>query len=274
MITIEMEHFDLGQICESGQCFRMAELEKNHWYVIAGDKYLELTQEKGIINFFCSEEEFLFFWISYFDLDGSYEDYIKRINPRDKYLTNAAERGQGIRILRQDVWEMIISFLISQRNNIKRIRRCIERICEEFGEKKMSPDGKEYYGFPTPEELSLATEEQLRNCNLGYRAKYVLKVSRDVAEGSISLDKIVAMKYKDGKKELMKLYGVGEKVADCICLFGLHHLEAFPVDTHMKQALNMHYKKGFPHRRYKNCQGVMQQYIFFYELMKNELEAE
>ena len=267
MLTIEMDYFDLGQICESGQCFRMKKIGGNRWNVIAGDKYLELTQENGIVNFFCPEEEFLFFWISYFDLDNDYGEYIKGINPRDRYLTEAAEMGKGIRILRQDLWEMIVSFLISQRNNIKRIRRCIESISVEFGEKKITSEGAEYYAFPTPEALALATEEQLKNCNLGYRAKYVKKVSGEVAAGTVSLESIENMKYRDAKKELMKLYGVGEKVADCICLFGLHHLEAFPVDTHIRQALNVHYRKGFPHRRYKNCQGIMQQYIFYRELI-------
>lgn len=267
MLTIEMDYFNLGQICRSGQCFRMEQTGENSYTVIAGDKYLELTQEKGIVNFYCPEEDFLFFWISYFDLDGQYEEYISRINPRDKYLMKAAQEGRGIRILRQDLWEMIISFLISQQNNIVRIRRCIENICRAFGEKKVTLEGKEYYAFPTPHALSLATEEQLRQCNLGYRAKYVLRTAQAVAAGEISLERISQMKYKDAKKELLNLYGVGEKVAECICLFALHELDAFPVDTHIRQALDQHYKRGFPKRRYKGCRGVMQQYIFYYELM-------
>lgn len=267
MLTIEMDYFNLGQICRSGQCFRMEQIGDNRYRVIAGDKYLELTQEDGIVNFFCPEEEFIFFWISYFDLDGPYEEYIKSINPRDKYLTQAAEMGGGIRILRQDLWEMIVSFLISQRNNIVRIRRCIDNVCRRFGEKKVSVDGVEYYAFPTPEALANATEDELKACNLGYRARYVLNTARSIVSGEISLEKIYDMRYKAAKKELLKLCGVGEKVADCICLFGLHHLEAFPVDTHIKQALDAHYKRGFPKRRYKGCQGVMQQYIFYREIM-------
>ena len=267
MLTIEMDYFNLEQICKSGQCFRMEQVENDRYRVIAGDKYLELTQQNGIVNFFCPEEEFLFFWISYFDLDSSYEEYIKGINPRDKYLTESANMGRGIRILRQDLWEMIVSFLISQQNNIVRIRRCIENICRMFGEKKVTAEGIVYYAFPTPEALAKATEEQLKECNLGYRAKYVLSTARSVSEGEISLEKIAGMKYKAAKKELMKLYGTGEKVADCICLFGLHHLEAFPIDTHIRQAMDNHYKRGFPNRRYKNCRGVMQQYIFYRELM-------
>lgn len=148
MLTIEMDNFDLGQICRSGQCFRMEQTGENRYALTAGDKYLELTQENGIVNFFCPEDEFLFFWISYFDLDGAYEDCINAINPRDKYLVNAARTGGGIRILRQDVWEMLISFLISQQNNIVRIRRCIDNICRRFGRKKQRPTGKNTMLFP------------------------------------------------------------------------------------------------------------------------------
>ena len=268
MLTIEMDNFDLGQICRSGQCFRMEQTGENSYRVIAGDKYLELTQEKGIVNFFCPEEDFIFFWIRYFDLDCDYQQYIEKINPRDKYLTEAVKLGNGIRILQQDLWEMIITFLISQQNNITRIKRCIENISREFGEKKISSNGVEYYAFPTPQALSQASEEQLKACNLGYRAKYVLDTARKTACGEISLDEIRNMKYKDARQELLKLYGVGEKVADCICLFGLHQLDAFPIDTHIRQALDAHYKRGFPNRRYKGCRGIIQQYIFYYELIR------
>ncbi len=270
MLTIEMDNFDLGQICRSGQCFRMDQIGEKRYRVIAEDKYLELTQEGGIVNFFCPEEDFVFYWIRYFDLDCDYSEYIERINPRDKYLMAAGERGKGIRILQQDLWEMIISFLISQQNNITRIKKCIENISREFGKGRISSTGSEYYSFPSAEALAEATEEQLKECNLGYRGKYVLDTARKVASGEFSLDRLYDMKYNAARKELLSLYGVGEKVADCICLFGLHQLDAFPVDTHIRQALDNHYKRGFPNRRYKGYRGVMQQYIFYYELMNGK----
>ena len=130
MLTIEMDNFDLGQICRSGQCFRMNQIGDDRYRVIAGDKYLELTQERGIVNFFCPEEDFIFFWIRYFDLDHDYNEYIQKINPRDKYLTAAGEMGSGIRILQQDLWEMIISFLISQQKisagNLERKKKAVQ----------------------------------------------------------------------------------------------------------------------------------------------------
>ena len=127
---------------------------------------LELTQEGGIVNFFCPEEDFIFFWIRYFDLDCDYSEYINKINPRDKYLMTAGELGSGIRILQQDLWEITISFLISQQNNITRIKKCIENISREFGVRKISSTGAEYYAFPSADALASTTEEQLRGCNL------------------------------------------------------------------------------------------------------------
>ena len=246
MITVELDNFSLKEICQSGQCFRMYETEENTYELIAGDKYLKMTQEGSIVNFYCSDMEFICYWVPYFDIDADYSSYIAKINPRDTYLMAAAECGNGIRILQQDLWEMIITFLISQQNNISRIRGCVERLCEAYGEKKNSGE-KEYYAFPTPEQLAGASEEELRKLGMGYRARYIAETTRSILDGEISL----------------------EKVADCICLFALHHMDAFPVDTHIRQVLDEHYRRGFPNRRYHGMRGIMQQYIFYYELNKN-----
>lgn len=258
--------FDIGQICNSGQCFRMTQKENGTYEVIAGARYLEISQNGNECIFGCSESEYEDFWKHYFDLDTDYKDYKAKINPKDHYLTEAAEFGWGIRILNQDLWEMIVSFLISQQNNIVRIRRCIQNISEKYGEKKTAANGTVYYAFPTPESLACLDEDALKACNLGYRSKYVVRTARSIAGGDFSLDAVREMPYKEAKEELLKLFGVGVKVADCICLFALHQMEAFPVDTHISQALKKHYPKGFPKRRYRGCEGVMQQYIFYYDL--------
>lgn len=267
MVTMELDNFSLEQICDSGQCFRMKKIGEHSYSLIAGDQYLEITQKGTIVDFHCSDVELICFWVPYFDLDTDYSAYIKKVNPRDRYLSAATEKGSGIRILRQDLWEMIITFLISQQNHITRIRGCIERLCARYGDKKISREGVEYYSFPGPEALALATEEELRELGMGYRARYLVETARSITEGEVSLEKIFQMKYYSrAKKELMKLSGVGEKVADCICLFALHHMDAFPVDTHIRQVLELHYKRGFPNRRYHGMRGIMQQYIFYYEL--------
>lgn len=270
MVKITNEHFSLNQICQSGQCFRMNQTQEHHYKIIAGQRYLDAYEEDDCIFFCCSNEEFHEFWEDYFDLKRNYHHNILKINPNDSYLLSAASFGGGIRILRQDLWEMIVSFLISQQNNIVRIRRCIELLCKTYGTEMVSSRKETYYGFPTPETLSRLEDNQLMACNLGYRSKYVVQAAKQVASGNFDLIKLKALPYKKAKEELLNLFGVGEKVADCVCLFGLHHLEAFPVDTHIKQALQAHYKRGFPNRRYKGFQGVLQQYIFYYELHGNK----
>lgn len=267
MIERTVDHFNLAQICQSGQCFRMNAEGKNWYSIIAGRHHLELKQQGRKCIFDCDEAEFENFWKGYFDLETDYGSYIGKIVSGDSYLRNAAEFGAGIRILRQDLWEMIVSFLISQQNNIARIRRCIENICTGYGEKLESSRGQVYHAFPTPQALADLPEDALMACNLGYRSKYVVRTARSVASGDCDLEAISRLPYPGAREELLKLYGVGEKVAECICLFALHHLEAFPVDTHIRQAMEAHYKEGFPIKHYEGCQGVLQQYIFYYELV-------
>ena len=130
MITIKTDHFDLGQIRDSGQCLRMKELQDGIYEVISRDRYLRLWQQEGQTIFVCSQEEFDSYWKEYFDLQNDYGCSLEKINPRDTYLTQAADMAKGVRILKQDLWEMIVTFLISQQNNIKRIHRCIDMMCE------------------------------------------------------------------------------------------------------------------------------------------------
>lgn len=266
MVRRTVDNFHIGKICDSGQCFRMMQLDENTYSVIAGGRYLEIEQNGLECIFSCGEEEFEEFWKQYFDLERDYRAYMDKANPKDTYLLNAIRFGAGIRILHQDLWEMTASFLISQQNNIVRIRKCIQNICERYGEERKNFRGERYYVFPKPEALAALDEDALKECNLGYRSKYVVRTAARIAEGETDLEAIQNMTYKEAKAELLKLYGVGEKVADCICLFGLHHLEAFPVDTHIQQALRRYYKRGFPKKRYKGYEGVMQQYVFYWEL--------
>lgn len=264
MITVKLKNFSIKQICDSGQCFRMTQLDDGSCQVIACGRRLVIEQNGDTVMLHCEQQEYEQVWRHYFDLEVDYGEYIGKIGPRDRYLSDAAAYGSGIRILNQDLWEMIISFIISQQNNIKRIRKCINTVCEAYGTRC---DG--FYDFPTPEQLAAATEEELRAYGLGYRSRYLTETARMVAAGEVSLERVRRMKYQDAREELLKLPGIGVKVADCICLFALHHLDAFPVDTHIRQVLEAHYPKGFPVRRYKGCRGVMQQYIFYYDLMKN-----
>lgn len=261
------EDMNLKQIAASGQCFRMEEREEGLFSLIAGERYLEIQcLEKGKFIFFCKNQEFFEFWYNYFDLSRDYGKLKEKIDPEDTYLKKAAEFGWGIRILRQDLWEMTVTFILSQQNNIPRIRRCVRLLCEKYGEKRINFRGEEYFSFPSPEALAGADLEGLKACNLGYRARYIQETVAAAAEGKISLDALKRMDYEEAKKELMKLCGIGKKVADCICLFALHHVEAFPVDTHVSQLLAAHYPNGFPFWRYPGFAGILQQYMFYYEV--------
>ena len=271
MVRLFKKNFNLKQICDSGQCFRMKELPtddetEKEFEIIAGDKYVRARQEGYVTEMSCTPFEFQEFWAEYFDLETDYEAFIDSVDENDEYLKKAAEYGNGIRILKQDLWEMIVTFLISQQNNIKRIRKCVELICEKYGNECESIFGNTYYAFPKPETLVDLESDALMECNLGYRSKYVVDTAKKVVSGEIDLDAISKMNYADARKELLKLFGVGEKVADCIALFALHHLEAFPVDTHIKQVFEKEYPEGFPFEKYQGYSGVLQQYIFYYDL--------
>ncbi len=283
MVTIENNCFSIPQICESGQCFRLDAVSEDTYELLAGSRYLKIrirenlaeaagrdgnrkANSQGETILYCTQEEYDTFWKEYFDLSVSYSDYIGQIDEQDDYLKSAAAFGGGIRILRQDTWEMIITFILSQQNNIPRIKGLIRALSERYGKKCETPEGRAYYAFPCAEELSRAAEEELRELKLGYRSKYICQTARMVAGGEINLDALKEMEYTEARTELMRLSGIGGKVADCICLFALHQMDAFPVDTHIKKVLELHYPHGFPFEKYRGCAGVMQQYIFYYDL--------
>ena len=189
MVTIENNCFSISQICESGQCFRLDAASEDTYELLAGSRYLKIgIRQKDLAGetdgsgkadvygetiLYCTQEEYDSFWKEYFDLSVSYSDYIARIDADDDYLRSAAEFGRGIRILRQDTWEMIITFILSQQNNIPRIKGLIRTLSERYGRRKETPDKRVYYTFPEAEALSKATEQELRDLKLGYRSKYI-----------------------------------------------------------------------------------------------------
>lgn len=289
MITIENDCFSIPQICQSGQCFRLdpADGEPGTYELIARDRYVRIQTEpeergsdadrtdradygmagqgkKTVLS--CTQEEFDGFWKNYFDLDVCYSSYLSAVDEKDDYLKAAAAFGSGIRILRQDTWEMIVTFILSQQNNIPRIKGLIRSLCKRYGSRMETPEGNVYYSFPTAQSLAEASEKELRDMKLGYRSPYICGTAQMAAEGKINVDGLCDMDDEEAREELMKLPGIGRKVADCICLFALHRLDVFPVDTHIKKVLSVHYGGSFPFDRYKGCAGVMQQYIFYYDL--------
>lgn len=268
MIQKKIKDMDLAQIADSGQCFRMERLGAGYYSLVAFGKYLEIHQEGEEFLFSCTEEEFGEVWAEYFDLETDYGKIKDSVDEEDSYLKAAVAYGHGIRILRQDLWEMIISFLISQNNNISRIRNSVALLCKRVGEEKKGINGVVYYTFPQADAIVQAGMEILGTLGLGYRDKYIFKIAQAAEEGSLDLESLGHRDYETAHRELMSQYGIGRKVADCICLFGLYHTEAFPLDTHVKKIVEAHYPQGFPAGRYQGYAGILQQYMFYYDLQK------
>ena len=243
------DDFDLQKIAESGQCFRWTKVDLYSYRIIAGEKCLYITAHEENV----------------FDLNENYQSIRARIErEKDPFLWQAADQEKGIRILRQDPWEMLTSFIISQNKNIPAISRCIETLASRCGEKKIDSKGMEYDGFPKPEAIAALSEKDLLECGLGYRWKYVHAAAKAVLSGDIDLNKLVTSDEETAMKALTSLYGVGLKVANCVSLFGLHYTNAFPVDVWVKRILADQYPGGYPFERYSPYNGIFQQYMFTY----------
>ena len=263
------DHFDLPSIAVSGQCFRIHPPKDNHWTVITGDHILRVRSltiddnGNGTYDFDCSPTEFYRIWVPYFDLETDYSVFISQIDPEDTYLTEAARYGAGLRILHQDLWEVIVSFIMSQRKSIPAIRSNVEKLCQNFG----TEIEKGIFTFPSYEALAEASIDDFMRCGLGYRANYLHMICRLISEGVWAPRNITYPCLSDEQivDQLKQLPGIGLKVANCISLFGLHRLSAFPRDTWINKIEEDNYGGLFPVERYPECAGVMQQYMFFFE---------
>ena len=249
---------DLRRIYDSGQCFRWRDEGDGNFLIPSAGHIVMVRQiAEDRIRLSCDEEEFQAYWRDYFDLDTDYAKIAARISPQDAFLTRAAAAGRGIRILRQDPWETLITFILSQRKNIPAIRSCVERLCEAAGTSEMIGC------FPTPEEILAADAAgKLDGCGLGYRLPYIRETAEVFASNQI--DQLSRFSDDELLDALMQLKGVGVKVAKCTMLFGFHRLDAFPVDVWISRALAEEYPEGFDFSAYRPYGGVIQQYIFAY----------
>ena len=265
IMIIRTDNFNLKQIADSGQCFRMNEIGNNTYSIIAYDRYIELRHiNDNTIDISCDEEEYKAIWYEYFDMGYDYGKVCENlIHGDDEFLSDAASYGSGIRILKQEPFEILISFIISQNKNIPAIMSSIESICKMFGEERTS-GLLTYYTFPTAKALSKASLDDLREARLGYRDKYVQNASKQVASGELDLEELKNMDHELAYKELNNIFGVGPKVANCVSLFGLHHLDMVPVDVWIKRILKEIYDNNFDWNKYKDYAGIVQQYMFYY----------
>ena len=260
------DDFDLDKISRSGQCFRWRKTEEHAWRIVHQGQCLTIRELGGDRFWFsCPEEAYHAHWRPYFDLGQDYRGIRARVQAaEDPFLHAACTYGKGIRILRQDPWETLVSFIISQNKNIPAIKNCIELLCAAAGEPMTDSTGEPYTAFPSPEAVLRMSEAQLRACRLGYRWGYVRAAALAVVEGALDLSALMPAGEEETLARLTSVPGVGVKVASCVSLFGLHHMDAFPVDVWMKRILSNEYPAGYPMERYRPYNGVYQQYMFFY----------
>ncbi len=250
--------FNLRQTLNCGQCFRFTESAPNTFCGVALGKYLDLKIDGDKLLISCEQEFAEKHLIPFFGFDEDY-DAINLILAEDYTLKKAIEYAGGIRILRQPAWETLCSFIISQNNNIKRISGIIERLCENFGE----PLDGGGYSFPNPERLHNLSVGDLDVLRSGFRAKYILDAAKKVYSGEVDFNEIQNTDTDSARELLMKIHGVGPKVADCVLLFGFHKLDAFPKDVWIKKVMQKYYPDGLPHFAQKYA-GIAQQYLFHY----------
>ena len=265
------DNFDIAQIFDCGQCFRFGRhSDKEDTYCgVAFGRYLEISQTETDVSFNCDEETYKNLWHTFLDLDNNYSIYIDSFKD-DNVLYEASLFSSGIRLLKQDPWETLCSFIISQNNNIPRIKGIIENMSKAFGEKFLQ-DGKEYYSFPTAKALFDAGEEKIFSLKTGFRAKYIYDAASKVVSGEINLDEIFDMSLENAMETLMKIKGVGPKVASCVLLFGFSKYDAFPIDVWVKKILANYYSDGIPSHLSGKHAGIAQQYLFYYERCKNNV---
>jgi len=258
--------FELKDTLMCGQCFRFKENPDATFTGVAFGKVITLGKSGDTLTLYTCEEDFLNIWISYFDLDLDYSKIKADLSKIHPTLSEAARFAPGIRILRQEPFEALISFIISQNNNIKRISGIVERLCVLCGREIASG----IFAFPTVEDLAKLSAEDLAPIRAGFRARYIADAVKKVSSGEVDLTALDALSYDKAKAELMKITGVGEKVADCVLLYGLHRLEGFPMDVWMKRAMACLFPEieGSAFGKYA---GIAQQYIFHYARLHPEL---
>ena len=278
-IIENQESFELKDIFECGQCFRWNENEDGSYTGVINNGVLNVEKQgKKIIFAGMLDGDIKEVVRFYFDLDRNYEEIKMQLSNIDKYLKTSVEYGKGIRILNQDLWETIISFIISANNNIPRIKGIIERISKKYGT-EIEWNGEKYYTFPTPKQLEKATVEDLRGLGTGFRDIRIYETTQKVLSGEFNLKEVQNKDTLSARDELLKLSGVGPKVADCILLFStLKRFDVFPIDVWVRRVMNELYIKNedetkvskneiakIAEKKFGNLEGLAQQYLFYWK---------
>lgn len=262
--------FKIDETLECGQCFRFNKLSEKEYVIIAYSKVLHIRQLENKIEFFPTTlTEFEEIWINYFDLNCDYDEIKNILSKKDDILKEAIKFSSGIRILNQNSWECLISFIISQNNRIPMIKQVIKNISEKYGTKQ-----NDYYLFPTLSQLSKADETNLISCKTGFRAKYILDAIQNVSSGNVNFESLKTKSTDEAREKLMEIKGVGKKVADCVLLFSMNRRDTFPTDVWIKRVMEHFYFNNeetsikeihaFAKDNYGKYAGYAQQYLFNY----------
>ena len=263
--VVGVHDLDLAQTLDCGQSFRWEDIGGGFRGIAFGREVVMRLDGDVLTLENCTAEDFKNIWSDYLDLSLDYGKVRADIAKMHPILREAAAYAPGIRILRQEPWEALCTFIISQNNNIKRIKGIVSRLCENFGERVGGG-----FAFPTPQKLAALEPDDLAVIRAGFRNKYIIDGARKVASGEVILENCRTLPYEAARAELMKIKGVGVKVADCTLLFGLHRVEAFPVDVWMRRALDTLFPDMTEHD-FGPYAGIAQQYIFHYSRMHPEL---
>ena len=264
IITIT-DDFDLYKIAYSGQCFRVRRFEDD-MYRFVTDEYILYIKKIGNVEYSisCSKDIWNEVWFSYFDLGRNYEKIRRGLSFKNEFVGNAIVAGEGIRILRQDKWEMLVTFIISQRKSIPAIANAIMRMCERFG-KLVDTEYESLNLFPTVEDLINVRIDELLDCGLGYRAGYISSAIEKVVTGDLDLEIMANYNDEDLFEKLKEFKGVGNKVADCVCLFGYGRLARVPIDVWIQKAIEQEFEGENLFVECGKVAGVLQQYVFYYQ---------
>ncbi len=266
--------FDPKHIFECGQCFRWKVQDDGSYTGVAKGRVINVSREGDTVYLKNTNlEDFNKIWKEYFDLDTDYAQIKNELRKMDEYLEKATEFGWGIRLLKQDPWEMIISFIISSNNRIPMIQKAIANLSREYGTYIGEYDGVDYYDFPTPEQLNNASVEEIRACSTGFRDKYIKSTTESVINNNDDVYEYFKLDTEDCRKELMKFNGIGPKVCDCIALFGMQKYDTFPVDVWVKRVMQEFYVEDdmslpkirkYAIDKFGELSGFAQQYLFYY----------
>ena len=262
-----LSDFLISQIFDCGQCFRFDAAKDGAVEGVAYGRYVRFEQPSPDILLIhgATNEDYQKIWRGFLALDTDYAAVKRDISERfgDGVMRRAMEYGSGIRILRQEPWETLCSFIISQNNNIPRIKKTIARLCEKYGE-KIECGEKTHYRFPDAQRVASATDEELHALGAGFRSKYIIAAARRVSE-ELDLGSLAVLPTESLMEVLQSFYGVGPKVASCVALFAYGKTEAFPIDVWIRRVLLKYYPDGLDISNLGKWAGVAQQYLFYFE---------